>query len=113
MGLTVPVSAVRPRRAGYLGATGHNGQGLSLRSADHPSGLVRHYDHGARIASHGGSHDRDSATALAGDTRRVTTSPGPDARDATALLIASERGSYATHADGTAGRSSVPWWAAG
>lgn len=61
--------------ATFCPQAGHNGQGISLRSANYPSDFVRHYDYAAYIASQGGSHDWDSATAWPDDTSWAVTSP--------------------------------------
>ncbi|GAB1332529.1 alpha-L-arabinofuranosidase B [Streptomyces sennicomposti] len=61
--------------ATFCPQAGHNGQGLSLRSANYPSDFVRHFDHDAYVAGDGGSHTWDSATLWADDTSWAVASP--------------------------------------
>ncbi|MFJ3222834.1 alpha-L-arabinofuranosidase B [Streptomyces sp. NPDC086783] len=72
---TLDNSALSRLDATFCPQAGHNGQGVSLRSANYPSDFVRHYNYGAYVASHGGTHDWDSATAWADDTSWAVTSP--------------------------------------
>jgi hypothetical protein len=72
---TIDNSALARLDATFCPQASHNGQGVSLRSANYPGDFVRHYHYGVYAASHGGSHDWDSATAWADDTSWVVTSP--------------------------------------
>lgn len=61
--------------ATFCPQAGHNGQGVSLRSANYPADFVRHYTHAAYVASDGGSAEWDNATAWSDDTSWVVSSP--------------------------------------
>jgi hypothetical protein len=72
---SIDSSALSRLDATFCPQASHNGQGVSLRSANYPADFVRHYSYGAYIASQGGSHDWDNATAWADDTSWVVASP--------------------------------------
>ncbi|MER6629711.1 alpha-L-arabinofuranosidase B [Streptomyces sp. NPDC000987] len=68
-------SALFRQDATFCPQAGHNGQGISLRSANYPSDFVRHYTNNAYVASYGGSHTWDTATLWSDDTSWAVSSP--------------------------------------